>query len=237
MPGLRDRILLRAEQSAIMDKSSLEALIKWLEIWSAVFGVVVVLGVAGESFFGIRLLWNSWKLQRLQMAESEVLRSDVAQANARAAEANRKAEEEKVARLKIEAQLAPRQLSSHQEDVIVRFMRQYKDAPLETATMIDVCAYGPDPEAMKLANQIVGALAKSGCKVTRDQPGESGRAPLGILVEFRGGGGSQWMYIAAGLVAALRQAGLFVLPAEEMEFLEGPSHHVESPIRVTVGKR
>jgi hypothetical protein len=52
-----------------MDKSSLESLIRWLEVWSAVFGVIVVVGVAGESFFGIRLLWNNWKLQVLQQKE------------------------------------------------------------------------------------------------------------------------------------------------------------------------
>jgi hypothetical protein len=111
-----------------MDKSSLEALIRWLEIWSAIFGVIVVVGVAGESFFGIRLLWNNWKLQRIQGAEADALRGDVAGANERAADANARAkdaearvaeatvkvEQERTARLKLQAKIADRRLTDEQ---------------------------------------------------------------------------------------------------------------------------
>ena len=78
---------------AQIDKSSLETLIRSLEIWAAIFGVIVVVGVAGESFFGIRLLWNNWKLQRLQASDNARLLNDVAQANARAEDARRAAAE------------------------------------------------------------------------------------------------------------------------------------------------
>src|SRR2546426_8038734 len=53
-----------------MDKTELEALLARIDIWLLVFGIVVVVGVAGESFFGIRHWWNSRKLQALQNAES-----------------------------------------------------------------------------------------------------------------------------------------------------------------------
>jgi hypothetical protein len=113
-----------------MDKSSLEALIRWLEIWSAVFGVIVVIGVAGESYFGIRLLWNNWKLQRIQAGENAQLLVDVATANARAeeakraaAEANEKAERERLERLKIEKKLAPRAFNSYQRETMLKQLK------------------------------------------------------------------------------------------------------------------
>ena len=53
-----------------MDKSSLVELINWLEKMSALFGVIVAIGVVGESYFGVRLLWNNFKLQRIQETEN-----------------------------------------------------------------------------------------------------------------------------------------------------------------------
>jgi len=97
-----------------MDRSSLEALIRWLEIWSAIFGVIVVIGVAGESFFGIRLLWNNWKLQRLQAGENARLLEDVAEANARVAEAERETAEAnlEIAKLTTPRRLLPERIAS-----------------------------------------------------------------------------------------------------------------------------
>jgi hypothetical protein len=92
-----------------MDKSELETLLSKIDIWLLVFGVIVVIGVAGESFFGIRHWWNSRKLQSLQQLENDTQRAEIvrlsketADANVRASEANQKAEEEKLARIKLE---------------------------------------------------------------------------------------------------------------------------------------
>jgi hypothetical protein len=82
-----------------MDKSALEALISRLEVWALIFGVIVAIGVAGESVYGIRLWWNNRKLQAMQASEAESQRLAIAEltektatANARAAEATAKTE-------------------------------------------------------------------------------------------------------------------------------------------------
>ena len=102
-----------------------------------VFGVIVVVGVAGESFFGVRIWWNNRKLHTLQNAESERLRGDVASANVRAeeakeqaaraneraAEANKVAEQERLARLRLEATLAPRSLTPEQQRTLAAALK------------------------------------------------------------------------------------------------------------------
>ncbi len=42
-----------------MDKGALLALISNLEKWALFFGILVAIGVAGESVYGIRLYWNN----------------------------------------------------------------------------------------------------------------------------------------------------------------------------------
>jgi hypothetical protein len=71
-----------------MDKSSLETLISSLEFWSWVFGVIVVIGVGGESVFGIRLIWNNRKLHRLEERENRVQQEEIARLKYETAQLN-----------------------------------------------------------------------------------------------------------------------------------------------------
>src|SRR5438876_1144476 len=80
----------------IVTKEALETLIGHLEVWALIFGAIVVIGVAGESIFGVRIWWNSRKLQAIQRTENlklqttlATLQKEVANADARIAEANR----------------------------------------------------------------------------------------------------------------------------------------------------
>ena len=130
--------------------------------------------------------------------------------------------------------MEPRFLNSSQADLVARFVGQYKDAPLKTSSMIDVCAWGPDPEAIQLAEQILQALGQSGCKVTREQPGKYGQVPNEIWMGYDPRN-PQWQNIAAGVVGALRNAGLFVQPVEPMH-IDPSTGHLDSPIRIIVGK-
>ena len=74
-----------------MDKTQIEALLARIDVWLLVFGVIVVIGVGGESFFGIRHWWNSRKLQALQRASDLAQERAIADARKDAAEANEKA--------------------------------------------------------------------------------------------------------------------------------------------------
>ena len=64
-----------------MDKLELENLLARIDIWLLIFGVVVVVGVAGESIFGIRHWWNSRKLQEIQKSESQAQQLEIARLN------------------------------------------------------------------------------------------------------------------------------------------------------------
>ncbi len=75
-----------------------------------------------------------------------------------AAEANQKAEEEKLARVKIEARLAPRTLSDDDVRTIAAAMATYKDLP------IDIFVNGSSTDTGAVANRIVAALTSAQCK-------------------------------------------------------------------------
>lgn len=70
-----------------MDKSAIEALLARIDIWLLIFGVLVVIGVAGESFFGIRHWWNSRKLQTMQRTDELNLQAEIARLNKQAGDA------------------------------------------------------------------------------------------------------------------------------------------------------
>lgn len=195
--------------SAEMDKSSLEALIKWLEIWSAVFGVLVVVGVAGESFFGIRLLWNSWKLQQIQSADNARLLSDVAQANARAEEAKRDATVANLELSRIERRFAPRRLSFEEKKRIAAKLGEF--AP-RSVTIVE--ARFDDPEEKDFVIDLVHIFNEAHweSRITTD-PQHISRTLTGLLIminEDEAVANSQLSRAASCLVNALLSESIFV---------------------------
>lgn len=204
--------------SVEIEKSALEALVKWLELWSAIFGVIVVIGVAGESFFGIRLLWNNWKLQRLQAGESERLRLDVATANARAAEANQRAAE-------TEARLAPRKLSAEQQNSIAAKLTAFH------GTRVGVFwSKQGEPEVVSLALDIVTALRLANWETKFAL--KTDRVPLGVLIELTSED-RQTETTANALAAALKHEGIFT----NLEAFTGLCTDKDEPIHVIVGSK
>ena len=80
-----------------------------IDFWLLIFGVIVVMGVGGESIFGIRHWWNSRKLQAIEDLESTAQQAQVAGLNAEiarlsneTAEANARAEQDRLARVKLD---------------------------------------------------------------------------------------------------------------------------------------
>ena len=87
-------------------------------IWAKIGFVLLVVGLCLELFFQTKIKSVDAKLKResdIEIAqlkkEEEEARAAIAEATARAAEANRIAEGERLARVKIEARLAPRSIS------------------------------------------------------------------------------------------------------------------------------
>jgi len=144
-----------------MDKSELEALLARIDVWLLIFGVIVVIGVAGESFFGIRHWWNSRKLQAILNAENVAQRAEIAAAqntagadNERAGKLEKEAADLTAQNVKLEAAIAPRRLSERQEKALST-LTQF------TGRMVGIKSYSSDTEGLILATQIADALAKS----------------------------------------------------------------------------
>jgi len=72
-----------------MTKEALDALISRLEIRAVIFGVIVGIGVVGESVYGFRIWWNNRKLRKLQDEENLALQLKISEFQQKAEEAKR----------------------------------------------------------------------------------------------------------------------------------------------------
>jgi hypothetical protein len=218
-----------------MDKSSLETLIKWLEIWSAIFGLIVVIGVAGESYFGIRLLWNNWKLQRVEARENADLKAEIARLGAESdgtkleiARAQERAEHDSLERIKIEQKLALRILSAAAEN---RLSDEFKRLGKQR---VEVFALLNHDEVVWIRDQIVAAMREAGWDARHNA---NRRIPStgivnGILVELNAGASPQRCNIASGIAQALKSAGLQAAgPVVSYSLVS------DAPIEVLVGNK
>jgi len=113
-------------------KDELGTLLGRFEFWLLLFGILVVVGVAGESYFGIRSWWNNRKLHEIARQIDQYRQAETAEMNRQAGEAFKQAGEaneragklEKEAseltakNLELEAAIAPRRLSGRQEKTL-----------------------------------------------------------------------------------------------------------------------
>lgn len=68
-------------------KGELEKLLDGFEVWLLIFGVLVVIGVAGESIFGLRTWWNNRKLHDVNNAIDQYRQAETARMNRDASDA------------------------------------------------------------------------------------------------------------------------------------------------------
>jgi hypothetical protein len=169
-----------------MDKSELEALLARIDVWLLVFGIIVVVGVAGESFFGIRHWWNSRKLKVLQdkenadqAAEISRLRTAAAEALRQAADANRMAEQERLARIKIEETLAWRRISPGEYKALVSALRPHAGASVQVLKLGDM-------EAATFADDLIKTLRDSGWLVNVESAEYVVPIPYGLQCSIDG---------------------------------------------------
>jgi hypothetical protein len=128
-------------------------LLLWIGRGKILAGFLVAIGVAGEflgDFIENPLIKRRDDAQQAQIAQ---LGKDAAEANARAAEANRVAEEEKLARLKLEAKIAPRRLTLAQIAKLAELLKPFGGSSLS----MDVTA-ASGLEGTNLADDMLVAL-------------------------------------------------------------------------------
>ena len=143
-----------------MDKDAIKILLERIDIWLLVFGIIVVVGVGGESFFGIRHWWNSRKLQRIEEAEEKQREATIATLNKDAAALRDEAEAEKLARIKLEKEIAPRTLDDltrkKMGNELSRFAKHF------SSRKVKVSSYSGDAEGIVFSLEILDVLTKAG---------------------------------------------------------------------------
>jgi hypothetical protein len=123
---------------------------------SILFGVLVLGGVVGEYVFGKRLTQVSEQLQ--QIAEAEV-----AQSNKDAAQALQEAESEKLARLKLEKEIAPRTLDDPTRQKLGKELSIF--VPHFSGRKIKVISYSGDAEGIVFSLEVMDILTRAGIEV------------------------------------------------------------------------
>jgi hypothetical protein len=185
--------------------------------------MVVFLIIAG--FFALiagAATWAVVRLQRIEIAESneELERykldagKSISEANARANEANQKAESERLERLRLEAVVAPRSLSLSQQNIIAEFLKPF------SGKRVSVTTYSLDGEGASLATQIIASLNGATIEVDNNLASVMPMGGFALGVHVNGDD--------SGLVEAIRTAlggvgGLFVAPPNTPAPLGGAS--------------
>jgi hypothetical protein len=141
-------------------------LIEWIS--AVVSDIMIVVGVWGEIHFGRKARILGDTLQ--------------AEANARAAEANEKAERERTARFELEERLAPRIFSLPQRNELVASIHGFED------TEADIISYAPGfPEVTAASGKVRDALFAAGWNIRQWTAIGSAQALVGVWVAIRPG--------------------------------------------------
>jgi hypothetical protein len=194
------------------------------------FGQLTAVGVGGEAVLGFLNFLQNRRLRGLQELEIVSLKRDVA-------ESNRLAEQDRLARMKIEERLAPRQLTEKNRDAIIPLLRQFADA----GRLVDIIKYPNDAEVDALTYQVLQVLRDAAWKPTVYGPASS-KPMSGIVVEFDPKNPST-RNAATALHSALTDAGLNPkgpnpsLPRHEAFTAPPGTPPAGASIRLTIGSK
>ena len=220
---------------------------------SILCGVLVLGGVVGEWIFGSKLAQASERLQRI--ADTEVASSnaqaeaahreaetarkeadsfeldiakakkDSANAGKEAARLNKRGEEERLARVKIEQQIAWRTLAPEQQRRIRDKVLLFSGQQFIVATYLD------DPECVALLRTVGSIAVAAGWKFLNSPPGGLiGLMPLeqGVILRLSPSSNETTKHAADTLAAALNQEGVVTkilvapeAPADEIQMRVG----------------
>lgn len=152
-------------------------------------GILVAIGVAGELWFGF-----------LADRKDNKLRSINAE---RIAELNLSAERERLARVKLEAHLAPRSMSNEQQDKLIAEVRSMPPQHM------DVIVIGSTPEILNFERMVTEPIAHAGWKVKVSHATGTGIIVRGIAICFVDGASDEQTQAANRLIVILKSIGVF----------------------------
>jgi hypothetical protein len=182
--------------------------------------VLVVIGTVGVFWTtGIRDRYADERVSNNEV-RTALANEGAARANERAEALAEEAERERLERLKLEAEIAPRRLTREQHEAIATALSRF------SGRSVTVTSYSQDPESAILTKQVIEALQAAGLKVA------DGTASLMQL-----GGFSIGIHVAGpnrNLVTALREslsqtARLAVAPESPPQLVPHPAGIVSGP--------
>ena len=171
-----------ATLTALLSKrEALEAALGRIEMWALIFGVIVVIGVAGESIFGVRTWRNNRKLRDLQQQIEQIQQTETTQLNNEAEDARstaRKADERAAkAELELEKLRTPRTIDDETFNRLVKRFRPF------SGQNFDIDAFRDDKESTDFATRIFNALQLAGWSLAKNSSGTLGFVVV-VGVEF-----------------------------------------------------
>ncbi len=151
----------------------------WITVFRVSGEVAVIVGVAIEGLADGGIFLAAGKLRMIQDAELEKMRVETAEANQRAAEANEKAESERLERLKLEDKLAWRSLTAEQQEELIDKLEPF------AGQRIDIFTTSGQAEIMYLANMLQVVFLEAGWIPPSMYQGATFLFPVpGIMVEY-----------------------------------------------------
>lgn len=152
---------------------------------SAIFTVIIIVGVAIEHRADSKIAALVSQEETSTALRVAGLTNDAAIARRDAAQAMQKAEQDRLARIKIEEKIAPRSLSSEQQASIATKLRPLAliPDPVGVPERVDIAVFPVTSEATRLANQIKATLEAAGWNSSvGPQSGESLGVVFGVAV-------------------------------------------------------
>jgi hypothetical protein len=206
---------LSNSRGTTVTKATLETLIDRCDWWSAIFTLMVVIGVAGELVTHVIQTRANKRLIAVQRTEADQLNLEI--------------EKLRNANLKLEQKLSPRSLDQAQQKRISERMSEFKGYQFAVGTSPN------SVEGQLLADRISGAISNSGCTVV---PSIGHHAYLGIT---RGVGiittsDARSKKAAVALAESLTSEGLDTGVSEQivMPYAERFPANIDEPIRYMV---
>jgi len=205
-------------------------------------GTLVLLGA-------ITAIWTSGIRQRY--ANDQIARSaaDTAAANAEAeraradaARANLLAEQETVARLRLETRLADRVLTPEQQTRLIDQLSPFR------GQTVDVVILNNSPETMSFGNAIISCIERAGLPMNIAKASAAGTVARGVLIGVRDGSPANIEQLAVILTGVLQEsvgAGVSRWTYDELgphgpaQLTSTPSAEPrgKSPIRLVIGAK
>jgi hypothetical protein len=157
---------------------------------------------------------TAYKAAKDAEAQARKFESVIATANARAEEAKQIAERERLERVKLEAQVAPRRLDREQEKTIINSLSRFR------GRSVAVVSYSLDVEGGVLAMQIISILRAAGILVEDSIAGllTTGSFWTGVIVR----GPAEEQDFVSALTTSLKTDGRLAVRNEVKEFVVPP---------------